>query len=207
MRFKLSIIFISSILLIGAGDTPSVKEKGDAEAGKKLVSACSACHGADGNSLAGIWPSLAGQNYKYLLKQLRLVKSGDREIIEMVGQLDNLSDQDLKDISSFYSVQNNTIGQVEKDKLELGRKLYYSGNLDKGVPACTACHSPRGLGNAPAAYPLLSGQQPDYVSKTLKDYRSGKRSNEDPSKIMIAIAYKLDDNEIEALSSFVHGLH
>ncbi len=207
MRFKLSIIFISSILLIGAGDAPSVKEKGDAEAGKQLVSACSACHGADGNSLAGIWPSLAGQNYKYLLKQLRLVKSGDREIIEMVGQLDNLSDQDLKDISTFYSVQNNTIGQVEKDKLELGRKLYYSGNLDKGVPACTACHSPRGLGNAPAAYPLLSGQQPDYVSKALKDYRSGERSNEDPSKIMIAIAYKLDDNEIEALSSFVHGLH
>jgi cytochrome c553 len=207
MRFKLSIIFISSILLVGAGDAPSVKEKGDAETGKGLVSACSACHGADGNSLAGIWPSLAGQNYKYLLNQLRLVKSGDREIIEMIGQLDNLSDQDLKDISAFYSVQSNVIGQVEEDKLELGRKLYYSGNLEKGVPACTACHSPRGLGNAPAAYPLLSGQQPDYVTKALKDYRSGKRLNEDPSKIMIDIAYKLDDNEIEALSSFVHGLH
>ena len=207
MRFKLSIIYISSILLIGAADAPSVKEKGDAEAGKELVSVCSACHGADGNSLAGIWPSLAGQNYKYLLKQLRLIKSGDREIIEMIGQLDNLSDQDLKDISAFYSVQNNLIGQVEKDKLELGRKLYYSGNLEKGVPACTACHSPRGLGNAPAAYPLLSGQQPDYVAKALKDYRSGERLNEDPSKIMIDIAYKLDDNEIEALSSFVHGLH
>jgi len=207
MRFKLSIIFISSILLTGAGDAPSVKEKGDAATGKQLVSVCSACHGADGNSLAGIWPSLAGQNYKYLLKQLRLVKSGGREIVEMIGQLDNLSDQDLKDISAFYSVQNNVIGQVEKDKLELGRKLYYSGNLEKGVPACTACHSPRGLGNAPAAYPLLSGQQPDYVTKALKDYRSGERSNEDPSKIMIAIAYKLDDNEIEALSSFVHGLH
>ena len=207
MRFKLSIIYISSILLIGAADAPSVKEKGDAEAGKELVSVCSACHGADGNSLAGIWPSLAGQNYKYLLKQLRLIKSGDREIIEMIGQLDNLSDQDLKDISAFYSVQNNLIGQVEKDKLELGRNLYYSGNLEKGVPACTACHSPRGLGNAPAAYPLLSGQQPDYVAKSLKDYRSGERLNEDPSKIMIDIAYKLDDNEIEALSSFVHGLH
>ena len=207
MGFKLSIILISSILLIGAGETPSVKEKGDAETGKDLVSACSACHGADGNSLAGIWPSLAGQNYKYLLKQLRLIKSGDREIIEMIGQLDNLSDQDLKDISAFYSVQNNTIGQVQKDKLELGRKLYYSGNLEKGVPACTACHSPRGLGNAPAAYPLLSGQQPDYVAKALKDYRSGERLNEDPSKIMIEIAYKLDDNEIDALSSFVHGLH
>ncbi len=192
---------------MGAGDAPTINEKGDPESGKQLVATCAACHGADGNSLAGIWPSLAGQNYKYLLKQLRLIKSGEREIVEMIGQLDNLSDQDLKDISSFYSSQNNRIGQVEKDKLELGRKLYYSGNLDKGVPACTACHSPRGLGNAPAAYPLLSGQQPDYVAKALRDYRSGERQNEDPSKIMVAIAYKLDDNEIEALSSFVHGLH
>ena len=192
---------------MGAGAAPTINEKGDPESGKQLVATCAACHGADGNSLAGIWPSLAGQNYKYLLKQLRLVKSGEREIVEMIGQLDNLSDQDLKDISSFYSSQNNRIGQVEKDKLELGRKLYYSGNLDKGVPACTACHSPRGLGNAPAAYPLLSGQQPDYVAKALRDYRSGERQNEDPSKIMVAIAYKLDDTEIAALSSFVHGLH
>ena len=207
MRFKLSIIFISSILLIGAGDAPLVKEKGDPVKGEQLVAACAACHGTDGNSLAGLWPSIAGQNYKYLLKQLRLVKSGDRAIDQMIGQLDNLSDQNLKDIAAFYSAQNNTIGQVEEDKLELGKKLYYAGNLEKGVPACTACHSPRGLGNAPAAYPLLSGQQPDYIEKALKDYRSGERSNDDPSKIMIAIAYKLDDTEIEALSSFVYGLH
>ena len=85
--------------------------------------------------------------------------------------------------------------------------LTYAGNLEKGVPACSACHSPRGLGNGPAAYPLLSGQQPDYVAKALKDYRSGERVNEDPSKIMASIAYKLDDVEIDALSSFVHGLY
>ena len=194
-------------MLIGAGDAPLVKEKGDPVKGEQLVAACAACHGADGNSLAGLWPSIAGQNYKYLLKQLRLVKSGDRAIDQMIGQLDNLSDQNLKDIAAFYSAQNNTIGQVEEDKLELGKKLYYAGNLEKGVPACSACHSPRGLGNAPAAYPLLSGQQPDYVAKALKDYRSGERINEEPSKIMAAIAYKLDDNEIDALSSFVHGLY
>ena len=85
--------------------------------------------------------------------------------------------------------------------------LTYAGNLEKGVPACSACHSPKGLGNAPAAYPLLSGQQPEYVAKALKDYRSGERINEEPSKIMAAIAYKLDDAEIDALSSFVHGLY
>ena len=199
MKLKnLLVAFVSALFLLAAGDPKS---------GESKVAVCSACHGADGNSVVGLWPSLAGQNEKYLLKQLRLVKSGDRVIDSMVGLLDNLDDSDLEDISAFYASKKNKVGQVEESKLELGRKLYYAGNLEKGVPSCSACHSPRGLGNGPAAYPLLSGQQPDYVAKALKDYRSGARINEDPSKIMAAIAYKLADTEIEALSSFVHGLY
>ena len=199
MKLKnLLVAFVSALFLLAAGDPKS---------GESKVAVCSACHGADGNSVVGLWPSLAGQNEKYLLKQLRLVKSGDRVIDSMVGLLDNLDDSDLEDISAFYASKKNKVGQVEESKLELGRKLYYAGNLEKGVPSCSACHSPRGLGNGPGAYPLVSGQQPDYVAKALKDYRSGARINEDPSKIMAAIAYKLDDTEIEALSSFVHGLY
>ena len=198
MKLKNLIILTAAIFVLGAGDPNSGKDK---------VAVCSACHGADGNSVVGLWPSLAGQNEKYLVKQLRLVKSGDRVIDSMVGLLDNLEDSDLEDIAAFYASQKNKVGQAEESKIELGRKLYYAGNLEKGIPACSACHSPKGLGNGPAAYPLLSGQQPDYVAKALKDYRSGERVNEDPSKIMAAIAYKLDDVEIDALSSFVHGLY
>ena len=198
MKLKNLIILTAAIFVLGAGDPNSGKDK---------VAVCSACHGADGNSVVGLWPSLAGQNEKYLVKQLRLVKSGVRVIDSMVGLLDNLEDSDLEDIAAFYASQKNKVGQAEESKIELGRKLYYAGNLEKGIPACSACHSPRGLGNGPAAYPLLSGQQPDYVTKALKDYRSGERVNEDPSKIMAAIAYKLDDVEIDALSSFVHGLY
>ena len=198
MKLKNLIILTSIFLFLGAGNPDKGQDK---------VAVCSACHGSDGNSVVGLWPSLAGQNEKYLTKQLRLVKSGDRVIASMTGLLDNLEDSDLEDIAAYYASQKNTVGQTDESKVELGRKLYYAGNLEKCVPACSACHSPRGLGNAPAAYPLLSGQQPEYVAKALKDYRSGARVNEDPSKIMAAIAYKLDDEEIEALSSFVHGLY
>jgi cytochrome c553 len=198
MRLTNLIITNAAILLLGAGDP---------NAGQDKVAVCAGCHGLDGNSLVGIWPSLAGQNQNYLLKQLRLVKTGEREIASMIGLLDNLDDSDLQDIAAFYESNVNTVGTVDEDKVELGRKLYYAGNLEKGVPACSACHSPKGLGNGPAAYPLLSGQQPEYVAKALKDYRSGARINQDPSKIMTAIAYKLDDDEIDALSSFVHGLY
>ena len=179
MKLKNLIILTSITFFLGAGNPDSGKEK---------VAVCSACHGADGNSVVGLWPSLAGQNEKYLVKQLRLVKSGDRVIDSMVGLLDNLQDSDLQDIAAFYASQRNKVGQADESKVELGRKLYYAGNLEKGIPACSACHSPRGLGNGPAAYPLLSGQQPDYVAKALKDYRAGERVNEDPSKIMAAIA-------------------
>jgi len=198
MKLRLLIILAASLVTIGAGN---------ADSGKDKVATCVACHGQDGNSMVGLWPSLAGQNANYLVRQLQHIKSGKRSIAVMAGLLDNFSKEDLSDIAAFYASKNNTIGQVEADKVELGRKLYYSGSLEKGIPACTACHSPKGKGNAPAGYPLLSGQQADYVTKSLKNYRSGERNNDESSQMMMAIAYKLDDVEIDALSSFINGLH
>ena len=198
MKLRLLIILAASLVTIGAGN---------ADSGKDKVATCVACHGQDGNSMVGLWPSLAGQNANYLVRQLQHIKSGKRSIALMAGLLDNFSKEDLDDIAAFYASKNNTIGQAEADKVELGRKLYYSGSLEKGIPACTACHSPKGKGNAPAGYPLLSGQQADYVTKSLKNYRSGERNNDESSQMMMAIAYKLDDVEIDALSSFINGLH
>jgi cytochrome c553 len=198
MKLRLLIILAASLVTIGAGNSDSGKDK---------VATCVACHGPDGNSMVGLWPSLAGQNINYLVRQLQHIKSGKRPITEMAGLLDNFSTEDLEDMAAYYASQNNTIGQASADQLELGRKLYYSGSLEKGIPACTACHSPQGKGNAPAGYPLLSGQQAEYVTNSLKDYRSGKRDSDESSQMMIAIAYKLDDVEIDALSSFINGLH
>ena len=73
MRLKNLIITTTAIMLLGAGDP---------NAGKDKVAVCAGCHGLDGNSLVGIWPSLAGQNQNYLLKQLRLVKTGKIEIFK-----------------------------------------------------------------------------------------------------------------------------
>ena len=75
------------------------------------------------------------------------------------------------------------------------------------MPACTACHSPRGRGNSPAGFPLLSGQKTEYIAKTLKDYRLRNRQYSEQSEIMVSIAYKLDDREIDALASFINGLY
>ena len=125
----------------------------------------------------------------------------------MNGQLDGYTDRDLQDIAAFYSSNKNKVGQVSVDLVDQGFKLYYAGSLEKGIPACTACHSPKGKGNSPAGYPLLSGQKTEYLRKTLKDYRSGERQYSEQSAIMVSIAYKLDDKEIEAVASFINGLY
>ena len=194
---KLTIPFFA-ILLLGLGNIQSGKEKAET---------CIACHGEDGNSVVGLWPSLAGQNINYLKKQLRLIQSGERPIAVMNGQVDGYDDQDLEDMAAYYASKKNKIGEASADLVEQGFKLYYAGSLEKGIPACTACHSPRGRGNSPAGYPLLSGQKTEYISKTLKDYRLGDRQDSEQSEIMVSIAYKLDDKEIEALASFINGLY
>ena len=194
---KLTIPFFA-ILLLGLGNIQSGKEKAET---------CIACHGEDGNSVVGLWPSLAGQNTNYLKKQLRLIQSGERPIPVMNGQLDGYDDQDLEDMAAYYASKKNKIGEASADLVEQGFKLYYAGSLEKGIPACTACHSPRGRGNSPAGYPLLSGQKTEYISKTLKDYRVGDRQDSEQSEIMVSIAYKLDDKEIDALASFINGLY
>ena len=193
---KLTRLFITflAILLIGAGDIQSGKEKSQI---------CAACHAEDGNSVVGLWPSLAGQNQKYLFNQLKLIQSEERYIAEMKGQLDGYTEQDLRDIAAYYSANKTKIGQASADLVDQGFKLYYSGSLEKGIPACTACHSPKGTGNSLAGYPLLSGQKTEYIAKTLKDYRTGERQYSEESAIMVSIAYKLDDKEIEALASFI----
>jgi cytochrome c553 len=184
---------------------------GDAAAGKSQSAVCGACHGADGNAAAP-FPKLAEQGEKYLLKQMQDIRDGLRSVPTMVGQLDNKTDQDLADIAAYYSSLTRSGGQTDPALLALGKKIYLSGVADRKVAACVACHSPTGKGNAPAGYPALAGQNAQYVADQLRAYRKGYedpsgRVNDGDTMIMRTTAFGLSDKEIEAVSSYVAGLH
>ena len=102
-------------LLLTLGLTGFAHAAGNAEAGQGKVVVCGACHGADGNSAAPNFPKLAGQGERYLLKQLKDIKSGARPIVEMTGLLDNLSDQDLQDISAYFASQQMSVGPLTRN--------------------------------------------------------------------------------------------
>ena len=190
---------------------------GDAAAGKGKTLVCSACHGADGNSAAATFPKLAGQNEKYLIKQMMDINSGARPVPTMAGQLDNMSAEDIGNIAAFYAGQTNSGGQTSAELLELGQKVYRAGVSARGVAACAACHSPRGGGNAPAGFPALAGQHADYIADQLRRFRIGAentleqnpaaRTNDGDGRMMRDVAAGMSDNQIEAVSSYIAGLH
>ena len=184
----------------------SAQAAGDVEAGKAKAQACFACHGVNGVSTNPAWPKLAGQGADYIAKQLADFKSGKRTEPLMAAQVAGLSPQDMADLGAFFAAQKPDIGAADEKLVELGQKIYRAGNKETGVSACMACHSPTGAGNPPAKFPRLGGQHAPYVVKALKDFRSGKRTN-DPAKMMQNIAAHMSDAEIEAVASYVQGLH
>ena len=194
-------------LLLTLGITGLAHAAGNAEAGQGKVVVCGACHGADGNSAAPNFPKLAGQGERYLLKQLKDIKSGARPVVEMTGMLDGLSDQDLEDISAYFASQQMSVGAADPKLVERGGELFRGGKLAEGMPSCTGCHSPNGAGLDAAGYPQLGGQHATYIAKQLTDFREGNRTNDGDTMIMRSIAAKLSNKDIEAVSSFIQGLH
>ena len=112
----------------------------------------------------------------------------------------------MKDLAAYFSSQTMQVGSADKALAEQGEHLFRGGILAKGVPACTGCHGPDGMGNPPAKYPRISGQKAQYLVLQLQDYRAGKRGNYHLGKIMQGVSARLTDDEIKALASFLSGL-
>lgn len=196
--------FFCSILVI-LGTSHAIAE-GNPVRGQDLTTTCVACHGQDGNSPSGDFPSLAGQSEAYLLKQMVDIKEGRREAVVMTGMLDNMSDQDLSDLAAYYANQAMTPGAADPALVELGEKIYRAGIARKNIAACSACHSPTGAGVDAAKFPALAGQWPKYTEAQLKAFRVGGRHNDGDGQMMRSTAMDLSDEEIAAVASYIYGL-
>lgn len=192
--------------LIAAWFISPVNAAGDAAAGQEKAAVCAACHGADGKAIQPSYPNLAGQHETYLAKQLKDYRDGDRENALMSGQAVNLSDQDILDLSAYYSSMDKIEGVSSEENLDLGLNIYRGGITSAGVAACAACHGPAGNGNGPATWPMVSGQNAEYTADQLRYFRSGERAN-DPAQMMRAVAKRMTDEEIEAVANYIAGLH
>jgi cytochrome c553 len=183
--------------------------KGDAAAGQGKSAICAACHGVDGNSMVATWPKLAGQHEDYLTRQITLIKAGVRPVPEMAGITPGLSEQDIEDLAAYFASQTGNGGVADESLVELGARIYRAGNAETGVPACMACHGPAGEGNPLSGYPALAGQHAVYTASMLTRFKGGENWGEKDasSKVMNGVAARLTADEIQAVSSYIEGLH
>ena len=203
---KMFACIISLIITLSA---TQVFAAGDAAAGAQKVQTCAVCHGAEGNSVNPMWPKLAGQHAEYILKQLQNFKTGARRNPQMSPMAAALGDQDMEDISAYYSTQilneSPIPASVEAVTVELGEKIYRAGDATSKLPSCMACHGPAASGNPAAKYPSLAGQYAAYTTAQLQAFKSEARNN-DANNMMRDTAGKLSNEEIEAVSLYLQGL-
>ncbi|MDN3545139.1 MAG: c-type cytochrome [Roseateles asaccharophilus] len=164
---------------------------------------CAACHTVDGSRGSPANPILQGQHPEYLAKQLHEFKDGKRKNAVMQGMAATLSDEDIRNVSAFYASKTAKPGFAKnKELVTLGEKIYRGGIADRQIPACASCHTPTGAG-MPAQYPRIGGQHSDYTEAQLNAFRAGTRGN---NAQMLAIAAKMNDREIKAVSDYIAGL-
>lgn len=190
--------------------TPSVANPmlGDAKAGATKAAVCGACHGIDGNPSDKQYPKLAGQNEAYIVRQLQAFKSQQRKNPVMVGFASALSVPDMHDIGAYFASKSSLPGVADAKLLDRGQALYRGGDAQLGVPACMACHGPDGHGMAGTGFPQLASQWTDYVSAKLTDWKNGVTWGDDArAHIMPVIAKSLTIADIDAVASYVEGLH
>jgi cytochrome c553 len=176
----------------------------DLERAEEIVGGrCFLCHGMEGESASPIFPRLAGQHSEYIAKQLSEFKSGKRKSDTMKPQAEELTPDEMKALGIFFE-SKKPASRPAKDPefLAVGKFIFSRGNQFSGVPACSTCHGPRGLGTP--QLPRLAGQHPRYTEDQLKLFNSRERNND--NAVMHTVASRLTEFERNAVAEYIATL-
>ena len=175
----------------------------DQSAAELVNQRCSTCHGAQGQSSSPIFPSLAGQNPQYMVKQLHDFKSRKRVSDTMAPQVVDLSDANISELATFFADKPAKVNRVsDADLLPVGRYIYTKGNSWSGVPACFTCHGDKAYGTT--TLPRLAGQNARYLLGQLKDFNLRARTND--NEAMHLVASRLSELEAKAVTDYLSQL-
>ncbi len=180
---------LENLALYFAAQTPvrrSVPSRGDSVAGEPLSAKCGGCHGPHGVSIDAATPSLAGQDFEYLVKAINSYRTSRRNW-GMQRYVAGLGDRDIDNIAAFYAAQNPIAAdQVPSSTQELAEK-------------CDRCHDQND--NPAMAAPRLRSQDKDYLVMALRAYRDGRRE----SSTMHNLSFPYSNAIIESLATWYAG--
>lgn len=204
LRFILLIFFGITGVANVHGDTPVVVPDTMAE----RVRACTICHSAEDKAgRDAYYPRIAGKPQGYLFNQLRNFRDGRRYYQPMAILLENMSDEYLLEIAQYFSSLQLPYPAPEQipmqpEEVERAERLIYSGNPEKDIPACSACHGDMLMGIEPAI-PGLLGLSRAYISAQLSGWRKGSIMRSRTPDCMSEIAKQLSDEEADAIAKWL----
>jgi cytochrome c553 len=160
--------------------------QGDANVGHRLSQPCASCHGVDGNAHKADMPTLAGQDSKYFIKAMKHYKDGKRLHQKMFEAVENLSEQDMIDLATFYATQE-----------PVQRNVRPPLKSSEWIARCERCHGIEGNSSDPR-FPMLAGQDKDYLVKSLRLSASGENGH----TTMLKMADRLSALDIERIATY-----
>ncbi len=191
---------IAALALLGLGMALAPAARAEAPAAAAI---CAGCHGADGNSVAPNFPNLAGQQKKYLLREMTDYRDGKRGSEIMGPLMTGLSDTDLAALAAWYAKQKAAPATTGDPALmKLGKSLYLKGNSKTDVPSCDGCHEENGAGDG--KFPRVAGQRVDYLLDQFRLYAAGKRTN--GTRVMQTVAERMSEEEARAVAEYMASM-
>ena len=172
---------------------PVAAEAGEHGAISEKLELCAVCHGEKGASSNPEYPILAGQHLYYLYVQLKDFKSGFRNNDIMSPLARELDKADMLSLAKYFSEQKWPRIEFRADPAKAAK-----GETAAAAGQCVQCHLGGYEGNS--RIPRLAGQFPEYLNKTMSDFKNKVRGNS-PSKSSLMVSF--DDADIEAMSEFM----
>ncbi|MBT4762307.1 MAG: c-type cytochrome [Bdellovibrionaceae bacterium] len=172
---------------------------------------CAACHQPGGNGdPAGNFPQLAGQHSSVIIKQMADIRVGNRDnptmypfagVKALLAATDDIFDtpktgpQTLADVAAYIQTLKMSPKTAKGDGKDLkhGAKIYKDN--------CVKCHGKKGEGIAKDYYPLIAGQNYNYLLRQFQWIKAGKRRNANPD--MVDQIKGFTDRDIVAVMDWV----
>ena len=183
--------------------------KGDVSAGEQKNAMCIGCHGIAGYqaSFPEVYkvPMISGQGAKYIASSLNAYKKGERKHPTMRGIAEALSDQDIADLSAYYSAS----GQEKKAELPPKPAKEASAAVQAllGKANCASCHGANFSAPIDPSYPKLAGQHADYLFVALKAYKVDNNPKVGRGNaIMAGMARQYTNAELKAMANYLSSI-
>ena len=170
--------------------------------GGDAVATCARCHGRDGAG-GGAFPNLTLQSRDYLARSLTAFAAGKRRSGYMQMVASELSPMQIAALAGYYAALPRRSTEAPRPFPVTGQQLALAGMPSVGLAPCASCHGVTRA--AQKAYPLLEGQARWYLASQMAVFRSGGRGTIDgdkPADPMVAIAGKLNDEQIRAVAAY-----